>query len=427
MFKHLTEDTEAAGTHKIKKCLNTCPTNHFYENSTHLCTLLCSKTGLDRFKSSLKCEQDCPARYTGRNTQRYFYLSSDDEYVCTTGCNLIEMLNGTQTSDAVLAQSQFEEQDQIIGVSGSASAPTLSHTQCKKSEDCNNLFNKNDVGDTYFMCTRTCSYNTNLGSNVDSTGALDKHRTKIFRYGVGGPGASPTSEYCTSTCSGTDRPYWFVNSDGDKECTSDCAPPLIETNRKVSNTNRDTITLLYTLENSATDKECVPDCQIFDSTDVDLHQLYGATRDGYCSGFCDISGSSLSKFRSLVTVVPPIDPAHSNQTPSSVVEQVCSGSCATLEGGNFHFLFDLNTSGTTDDQILCVQQCPPAIGDVTKYYSAFAGNSGVTNTIALFKLMVPSIDPIRECLRRCPNTLFKKIPANNQPNTFTCVQACDAD
>jgi hypothetical protein len=320
MFKSLTQTTEAAGTHKIKRCLNSCPSNETYENSTHICTGLCSKNSLDRFRSSLKCEQDCPAKYVGRNTQRYFYHSSSDELVCTKSCNLITMLDDVQTSDSNLSLAKFEEQDQIIGTSGSLSMPNFNHTQCKKSSECNNLFNKNESTDSYFMCTRTCDYNTNLSSNVDSTGQLDKHRDKIFRYGVGGAGASPTVEYCTSTCSGTDRPYWFINSDGDKECTSDCAPPLIETNRKVFNTNRDTVTLLYTLENSATDKECVPDCQIFDSTDVDLHQLYGASRDGYCSGFCDISDSSLSKFRSLVTVVPPIDPQNSNQTPSSTIE-----------------------------------------------------------------------------------------------------------
>jgi hypothetical protein len=133
----------------------------------------------------------------------------------------------------------------------------------------------------------------------------------------------------------TDRTYWFLNSDGDKECTSVCAPPAVESTKHITSGTRDTVSLIYTVKKSDTNKECVPDCQILDNTDADLHSLALAEK-GYCRGMCDNSTNSLARFRSKTTVTVP----KLISDGETVVEQVCSTSCENLNLGNFYFEFD---------------------------------------------------------------------------------------
>jgi hypothetical protein len=63
---------------------------------------------------------------------------------------------------------------------------------------------------------------------------------------------------------------------------------------------------------------------------------------------------------------------------------------------------------------------------ITQFYPQFAGNTDVIYNLSLFKMMVPSNAPVRQCLRKCPNVLHKRIDANLQSGTFTCVNSCDA-
>jgi hypothetical protein len=267
------------------------------------------------------------------------------------------------------------------------------------------------------MCTKDCSFNAENDSNVESGGVNADHRANIFRFGVGGANTAPTTEYCTDACSAdiTGRDHWFFNSDGDKECSSDCAPPAIESIRHITGTGTDTNTLVYT--NTDTAKQCIQDCS--------LHEESGVISNGYCRDTCETS--AVASFRIFSqTLVPKVstDPTDNFGTDEYTREEICAVTCAAANNDTHSnwFMYDHQTSGTGDDEKLCVQQCPPILSDLEEYHQiASANESSVSTTLALFKLMV---EGDIECRRLCPNELYEKKIANGQANTFKCLTAC---
>jgi hypothetical protein len=217
------------------------------------------------------------------------------------------------------------------------------------------------------MCVESCSFNTNVLSNQeDNMGSVENnldHSDKIYRFGEGPINTAPTTEYCVVACptAVNTKLNWFLNSDGDKECTSECSPPLNESIKHVTGTSRDTITLLYANEDSGL-HECIPDCSLHDLTDEK------------CRGECETSATD--SFRTFTEVLVPKDSTDVDPTVDVfTTEEVCAPVCTDGDQGSFYFTFDHETNGTADDERLCVPQCPPVTGDFTAYFDSEANQT----------------------------------------------------
>ena len=251
---------------------------------------------------------------------------------------------------------------------------------------------------TRFRCVNDCK---------DSSG----HK---YRFGDGSTG-SIGSEYCKTACPTTGKLNWFMNKNDDKECTSNCPPPISESTMHVTTPNTSTsFTALFRFENTST-KQCMKDCN--------LHTTQSGNND--CLAQCaNVSGFT---FRAIhLEDVNTYVPGYQDLPP--VAEAVCHSSCEARpdlsESGIYNFLYPSSIGtghGLTASETICLKQCPPTRANLTNAGITFTNDTGVDAKLATFRYMKASDN---KCYDTC--SLWRDVTVNSFVNTRSCVNCCAA-
>ena len=201
--------------------------------------------------------------------------------------------------------------------------------------------------------------------------------------------------------------YQFKNTDDDFECTATC-PPANSLKSDI------TIQLLSIYNQGTTPQSCVSTCNFLPQANIG--------GDNFCLAKC------------------PIDQTYKYRTVRSG-SAVCEDSCNTSSPPghkNFYYSTGADSNSTSDDEFICVTQCPPLGGSEVakfKFYSELEGQE-CKETCSKYVLELQNSSLV--CVDACPSTadpaksveakpLVNKQSSGLLSGLSVCVDECPAE